>query len=133
MTPSENTVTPAVPDERLLDTWEADMAWMANLQKNDALVDDAGDRQQSSAVRQSDAKGYTPLPSAHKKYDQVFVILRSVLSSGREVSPEASVAVVKALWSQEAADDEIARLNQPHPESRATYFWKAARLERRQA
>ena len=62
-------------------------------------------------------------------YDQVFVILRLDPTTGRE--GEAGIGALKALWSQAAAEAEVARLNQPHRDQHAVYFWKAARLERR--
>lgn len=65
------------------------------------------------------------------QYDQVFVILRVDPTATREGTPESGVGVLKALWSQAAAEAEVTRLNQPHRESHAVYFWKAARLERR--
>jgi hypothetical protein len=67
------------------------------------------------------------------QYDQVFVILRVDPTAGRDGAPESGVGVLKALWSQGAAEAEVARLNQPHRDQRAVYFWKAARLERRVA
>ena len=69
--------------------------------------------------------------SPYLEYDQVFVILRVDPTAGREGAPETGVGVLKALWSQAAADAEVARLNQPHREQRTVYFWKAARLARR--
>ena len=71
----------------------------------------------------------TSTPFLH--YDQVFVILRADPATNREAAPEAGVAVLKALWSQAAAEAEVARLNQPRREQHEVYFWKAARLERR--
>jgi len=73
----------------------------------------------------------TTTPYLH--YDQVFVILRLDPTAGRDGATEAGVGVLKALWSQEAAEAEVARLNQPHRDQHAVYFWKAARLERRVA
>ena len=67
------------------------------------------------------------------QYDQVFVILRVGPTAGREGAPESGVGVLKALWSQAEAEAEVARLNQPHRDQHAVYFWKAARLERRVA
>lgn len=64
------------------------------------------------------------------RYDQVFVILRVDPTTGRDAAPESSVAVLKALWSQAAAEAEVTRLNQPRREQHGVYFWKAARLER---
>jgi hypothetical protein len=37
---------------------------------------------------------------------------------------------LKALWSQAAAEVEVARLNQTVNDRGQIYFWKAARLER---
>jgi hypothetical protein len=67
------------------------------------------------------------------QYDQVFVILRVDPTAGRDGAPESSVGVLKAFWTQAAAETEVARLNQPHRDQHAVYFWKAARLERRVA
>lgn len=65
------------------------------------------------------------------EYDQVFVILRLDATASREGGPETGIGVLKALWSQAAAEEEVARLNQPHRDQHAVYFWKAARLQRR--
>ena len=64
-------------------------------------------------------------------YDQVFVILRQDPPEGREGHGESRVHVLKALWSQAAAEQEVARLNEPHRDQGSVYSWKAARLERR--
>jgi hypothetical protein len=73
----------------------------------------------------------TTTPYLH--YDQVFVILRMDPTASREGALESGVGLLKALWSQAAAEEEVARLNQPHRDQHAVYFWKAARLERRVA
>jgi hypothetical protein len=73
----------------------------------------------------------TTLPYLHD--DQVFVILRLDPTASRQGGPEAGVGVLKALWSQAAAEAEVARLNQPHRDQHALYCWKAARLARRGA
>ena len=65
------------------------------------------------------------------QYDQVFVILRVDTASARERSPEAALALVKALWSAAAAEAEVVRLNQAGHDTGSVYFWKATRLERR--
>lgn len=65
------------------------------------------------------------------QYDQVFVILRFDPTASGEGAPETGVGVLKALWSQAAAEAEVARLNQSTHELETRYFWKAARLERR--
>jgi hypothetical protein len=67
--------------------------------------------------------------STYSQHDQVFVILRSDAST-HERSPESAVALVKALWSQTAAETEVTRLNASAHEQGTVYFWKAARLER---
>ncbi len=64
-------------------------------------------------------------------YDRVFVILRVDTSPSRERVPEAAVALLKALWSEAAADAEVERLNRGNREHGSLYFWKATRLERR--
>jgi hypothetical protein len=70
----------------------------------------------------------TTLP--YLQYDQVFVILRLDPTASRERAPERGVGLLKALWSQAAAEAEVARLNQPHRDQHAVYCWKAARLAR---
>ncbi len=65
--------------------------------------------------------------------DQVFVILRLNPPTTRESTPGSRVGVLKVLWSEAAAEAEVARLNQPHRDQHAVYIWKAARLERRGA
>jgi hypothetical protein len=69
----------------------------------------------------------TPYPH----YDQVFVILRLRPPSSREGAPESGIGVLKVLWSEAAAEAEVARLNQGAHAREMTYCWKAARLERR--
>jgi hypothetical protein len=71
----------------------------------------------------------TTVPYLH--YDQVYVILRVDPAASQEGAPETGIGVLKAFWSQAAAEIEVARLNQPHRDQHAVYFWKAARLERR--
>jgi hypothetical protein len=66
-------------------------------------------------------------------YDRVFVIMRVDASPRREQAPETAVALLKALWSETAAEAEVVRLNQPNRERGTLYFWKATRLERRLA
>ena len=66
-------------------------------------------------------------------YEQVFVILRVDTTTSRVGAPETAVAVLKALWSEAAAEAEVARLNQPSREPGYAYFWKSARVERRLA
>ena len=66
-------------------------------------------------------------------YDQVFVILRVDPPDGREGGGDSGVHLLKALWSQAAAEDEVVRLNEPHRDQGAAYSWKAARLARRPA
>ncbi len=67
------------------------------------------------------------------QYDQVFVILRVDTASARERSPEAALALVKALWSAAAAEAEVERLTQAGHGAGTVYFWKSTRLERRVA
>ncbi len=66
-------------------------------------------------------------------YEQVFVILRVDTTASRVGAPETAVSVLKALWSEAAAEAEVARLNQPSREPGYAYFWKSARVERRLA
>ena len=66
-------------------------------------------------------------------YEQVFVILRVDTTASRVGALETAVSVLKALWSEAAAEAEVARLNQPNREPGYTYFWKSARVERRLA
>ena len=67
----------------------------------------------------------------YRQSDQVFVIVRVDTSASRESAPETSVALLKALWSEAAAEAEVVRLNQLNREPGKVCFWKAARLERR--
>ena len=71
------------------------------------------------------------LTTPYVTYDQVFVILRLEPPTTREGTPGNGVGVLKVLWSEAAAEAEVARLNQPHRDQHAVYVWKAARLERR--
>ena len=71
------------------------------------------------------------LATPYVTYDQVFVILRLEPPTTREGTPGSGVGVLKVLWSEAAAEAEVARLNQPHRDQHAVYVWKAARLERR--
>jgi hypothetical protein len=71
--------------------------------------------------------------SPYLRYDQVFVILRVNTSADQTSAPEAGVALLKALWSEAAAEAEVERLNQSNRERENVYFWKATRLERRLA
>ncbi len=71
------------------------------------------------------------LTTPYVTYDQVFVILRLEPPTTREGAPGSGVGVLKVLWSEAAAEAEVARLNQPHRDQHAVYVWKAARLERR--
>ena len=71
------------------------------------------------------------LTTPYVTYDQVFVILRLAPPTTREGTPGSGVGVLKVLWSEAAAEAEVARLNQPHRDQHAVYVWKAARLERR--
>ena len=66
-------------------------------------------------------------------YEQVFVILRVDTTASRVGAPAPAVSVLKALWSEAAAEAEVARLNQPSREPGYAYFWKSARVERRLA
>ncbi len=63
-------------------------------------------------------------------YDRVFVIIRVDTSPGRAGAPETAIALTKALWSEAAAETEVARLNQLNREPGNVYFWKATRVER---
>lgn len=69
----------------------------------------------------------------YSHHDRVFVILRIDTASIRERAPETAVALLKALWSQAAAEAEVVRLNQLNREHGNVYCWKAARLEQRLA
>ena len=66
----------------------------------------------------------------YSQSDQVFVVMRGDPASDHAQTVEASVVLLKALWSQAAAEAEVARLNQTRNEHGQVYFWKAARLER---
>jgi hypothetical protein len=48
----------------------------------------------------------------HSQYEHVYVIVRVDLPVVDDASPENSIAVVKVLSSKEAADREVARLNE---------------------
>ncbi|MGH2583484.1 MAG: hypothetical protein ACRDJE_01065 [Dehalococcoidia bacterium] len=48
--------------------------------------------------------------SPYLYYDQVFVILRVDTSADQERAPGAGVALLKALWSEAAAEAEVERL-----------------------
>ncbi len=62
--------------------------------------------------------------------DQVYIIMRVDAVAVRERPLESSVHVLKALWSSDAAEAEVARLTAANRELGMVYFWKAARLER---
>ncbi len=70
------------------------------------------------------------MTTASGTYDRVFVILRTDTSANQSKAPETAVTVLKALWSEAAAEAEVARLNQSAHEHGSVYFWKATRLER---
>ena len=67
----------------------------------------------------------------YQAYDRVFVIIRLEAAPTQQPATTASVIVLKALWSEAAAEAEVQRLNQGAQDG-AQYVWKAARLERRQ-
>lgn len=71
--------------------------------------------------------------SSYQQYDTVFIILRAIDPASGTRTPENAVALVKALWTQAAAEAEVVRLNQGNPEQGSLYFWKATRLERHPA
>ena len=73
------------------------------------------------------------MTTASVTYDRVFVILRTDTSANQSKAPETAVTVLKALWSETAAEAEVARLNQSAHEHGTIYFWKATRLEQRLA
>ena len=76
------------------------------------------------------------MTTASVTYDRVFVILRvdtSRSSASPARAPESTVTVLKALWTEAAAEAEVARLNQLNREHGNVYFWKATRLEQQLA
>ena len=88
----------------------------------------------SHGMRSAPRIGADPVTSnPAMTYEQVFVILRVDTTTSRVSAPETAVAVLKALWSEAAAEAEVARLNQSNQERGYAYFWKSARVERRLA
>ena len=73
------------------------------------------------------------MTTASVTYDRVFVILRTDTSANQSKAPETAVTVLKALWSEAAAEAEVTRLNQSAHEHGSVYFWKATRLEQQRA
>ena len=69
--------------------------------------------------------------TAHSGYERVFVILRCNTTNRQAETAAATVDLVKAVWTEEAADAEVARLNRSGGARGSTYSWKATRLESR--
>jgi hypothetical protein len=64
------------------------------------------------------------------RFDHAYAILRLDDPSGQDVS-ESDVTVRKVVWSQEAAESEVSRLNSLNADKGARYFWQITRIERR--
>jgi hypothetical protein len=65
------------------------------------------------------------------KHDHVFVIVRIDRYASIATSIESSITVVKAVWTEERAQSEVARLNNLQTGNGSTYLWQVTRLERR--
>jgi hypothetical protein len=66
-------------------------------------------------------------------YDHVFAIVRIGDGAFMECDPEAAITVKKIVWSQQEAEQEVARLNRQNRDRGALYFRQITRLERRSA
>jgi hypothetical protein len=46
---------------------------------------------------------------------------------------ENAIAITKVVWDMDTAQAEVARLNEVNKDKDCIYFWRAARLQRRDA
>jgi hypothetical protein len=72
-----------------------------------------------------------PELSPNRRYDHVFAIIRVDTFEQPGATPPEAITITKAVWSREAAEAEVSRLNHLNKDKGATYFWRVTRLERR--
>lgn len=66
--------------------------------------------------------------SPHAKFRHVFVILRLDHFHRADLPLKDKVNAVKVMWTQEAAEAEVERLNRLNSEKQCEYFWTVSRL-----
>jgi hypothetical protein len=64
------------------------------------------------------------------KYDHAFAIVRVDGNIDNREEPSNLIVVKKVVWSEEAAESEVARLNRLNADKGCVYFWTITRVER---
>ena len=67
----------------------------------------------------------------NKKYDHAFVIMGLDRYEHVQVEPQDAIVLVKIVWSEEEAENEVARLSRVNSGKSAVYFWQIGRIVRR--
>lgn len=65
------------------------------------------------------------------KYDHVFAIIRIDMFHSDDVPLQDVITVKKVVWTAEAAEAEVNRLNALKNGRKSMYFWELTRLERK--
>jgi hypothetical protein len=68
--------------------------------------------------------------SPNRRYDHVFAIIRVDRFDQSGGWTDQAITITKAVWSREAAEAEVVRLNHLNKDKGAVYFWRITRLER---
>lgn len=76
---------------------------------------------------------YRPNPNKYEAH--VYAIVRFDFYH-HEIDTENvknAIAITKVVWDRDTAEAEVARLNELNKDKDCIYFWRAARLQRRDA
>lgn len=72
-----------------------------------------------------------PEDTGLSEHEHVYAIIRIDSFHEPQVSLEDKIRIKMLVWTQEAAENEVKRLNELNAARGAFYFWRRARLARR--